>query len=198
MPESDDPKLRNREETMSARPTRISDEAVSAATGRHWSEWFAVLDEEGTVRMKHANIARLVRERHSASDWWAQTITVEYERERGLRDVNQTVRGYGVSVSRTVPASAEALFVVWENERQRYGWLGVALKVRKTNPNRSMRLETGGAGSDLSVDFYPKGRDRCQVVVQQIKLPDRAAVESQRAFWKDALSRLRDIEYSSS
>ena len=61
-----------------------------------------------------------------------------------------------------------------------------------------MRLETGGAGSDLSVDFYPKGRDRCQVVVQQIKLPDQAAVESQRTFWKDALSRLRDIEYPSS
>ena len=198
MPESDDPKLRIREETMSARPARISDEAVSAATGKHWSEWSAVLDEEGAVRMKHANIARLVRERHSASDWWAQTITVEYERERGLRDVNQTARGYGVSVSRTVPASAEALFAAWEDERQRYGWLGVALKVRKTNPNRSMRLETGGAGSDLSVDFYPKGRDRCQVVVQQIKLPDRAAVESQRAFWKDALSRLRDIEYPSS
>ena len=64
---------------MSTRPARISDEAVSAATGKHWSEWFAVLDEEGAVRMKHANIARLVRERHVASDWWAQTITVEYE-----------------------------------------------------------------------------------------------------------------------
>ncbi len=47
MPESDDQNLRIREETMSTWPARVSDEAVSAATGKDWSEWFAVLDEEG-------------------------------------------------------------------------------------------------------------------------------------------------------
>ena len=87
---------------MSARPARMSDEAVAAATGRGWSEWFAILDDAGAAKMKHADIARMVGEQHEVSGWWAQTVTVEYERERGLRDVHQTTRGYEVSVSKTV------------------------------------------------------------------------------------------------
>ena len=178
---------------MSVRSPRASDEAVCAATGKQWGEWFAILDEEGAARMEHTRIARLVRERYDASHWWAQTIAVEFERERGLREVNQASRGFQVSVSRTLPAPAEELFAAWEDERRRSTWLGAVMKVRKANPNTSMRLETGGSGSDLSVHFYSKGEARCQVVVQQIKLPDRAAVELQRAFWKGALSRLGDI-----
>lgn len=171
----------------------MSDEAIFAATGKHWSEWYAVLDEEGAASMKHPQIARLVWERHGTSHWWAQSITVEYERERGLRDVNQTLRGYEVSVSRTIAASAPALFAVWEDEQRREAWLGVAMKVRKASPDSSLRLDTGSVGSDLSVILYPKGEARCQVVIQQIKLPDRDAVESQRAFWKDALGRLGEV-----
>ena len=174
------------------RSSRVSDEAVYAATGKHWSEWLAILDEVGAARMVHARIARLVRERHDASHWWAQMIAVEYERERGLREVNQAGRGYQVSVSRTLAASAEDLFAAWEDEQRRFAWLGAVMKVRKVSPNRSMRLETGCNGSDLSVHFNPRDKGRCQVVVQQIKLPDRAAVELQRAFWKGALSRLGD------
>lgn len=178
---------------MSVQSKRISDEAIFAATGRHWEEWFVILDSDGACQMKHAEIARTVWKRHGASHWWAQTITVEYERERGLRDVHQTARGYEVSVSRTIPASVGDLFAAWEDDCRRYGWMGVEMKVRKANPNKSVRLETGGAGSDLSVHFYPKGEARCQIVVQQIKLADRDSVELQRTFWKAALTRLADI-----
>lgn len=170
----------------------MSDDAVSAATGNDWSEWFAILDDAGTAKMKHAEIARMIGECHAVPGWWAQTVTVEYERARGLRDVHQTARGYEVSVSRTIPVSIEALFTVWHDRRRRDEWLGVPMKVRKANPNRPMRLETDDRGSDLSVGFYSKGPDRCQVVVQQTKLSDRNAVENRRAFWKDALARLGD------
>ena len=175
---------------MSTRSSRMSDEAVSAATGRDWSEWFAVLDDAGAADMKHADIARMLGERHEVSGWWAQTVTVEYERERGLRDVHQTLRGYEVSVSKTIPAPIAALFAVWNDDSRRDDWLGAPMKVRKANLNRSMSLETGSRGSDLAVSFYPKGNDRCQVVVQQTKLADRNEVEERRAFWKDALARL--------
>ena len=107
--------------------------------------------------------------------------------------MHQTARGYELSVSRTIPAPVADLFAAWEDDVRRYGWMGITMKVRKANPNKSVRLETGGAGSDLSVHFYPKGESRCQVVVQQIKLADRDAVESQRAFWKAALARLADM-----
>ena len=66
------------------------------------------------------------------------------------------------------------------------------MKSRKANLNKSMRLETGERGSDLSVSFYPRAHDRCQVVVQQTKLADRDEVEDRRAFWKAALAQLPD------
>ena len=54
---------------------RISDEAVKAKTGKGWEEWFKILD---------ARVEQL-REHHGLSPWWAQTVTIRYERERGLR-----------------------------------------------------------------------------------------------------------------
>ena len=134
--------------------------------------------------------ARCLSEQHEVSGWWAQTVTMEYERERGLRDVHQTARGYDVSVGKTIPAPIEALFAVWNDDSQRDIWLGAPMKVGKANLNRSMRLETGSRGSDLAVSFYSKGEDRCQVVVQQTKLADCNEVEEQRTFWKDALAGL--------
>ena len=170
----------------------MSDEAVSAATGQDWSQWFSILDEAGAAKMKHADIARMVGECHDVSGWWAQAVTVEYERARGLRDVHQTARGYEVSVSKTIPAPVDALYAVWDDEARRGEWLGASMKVRKANPNKSMRIETGERGSDLAVSFYPKEPDRCQVVVQQTKLADRDEVEDRRAFWKAALASLAD------
>ena len=178
---------------MTTRSARKSDDAVFSATGKRWSEWYAILDGEGAAGMKHPQIAQLVQERYGTSGWWAQSITVEYERERGLRDVHQTPRGYEVSVSKTLSASAESLFAVWADDGRRLEWLGVGMRVRKANPNSGLRLDTGSVGSDLAVGLYPKGDARCQVVVQQIKLPDQAAVESRRAFWKDALERLEGM-----
>ena len=175
---------------MNANPASISDEAVFAATGKPWGDWFAILDREGAARMKHPQIVRLLRGSHCVSHWWAQSITVEYERKRGLRDVHQTARGYEVSVSKTIAAPVEALFALWEDDGLRLQWLGAAMKLRKATADKSIRMETGDVGSDLSVYFYPKGESKCRIVIQQTKLSNRADVESRRAFWKAALTNL--------
>ena len=43
--------------------------------------------------MPHKEIARYVREKFAVSGWWAQTITVGYERIRGLREKGQRRSG---------------------------------------------------------------------------------------------------------
>ena len=170
----------------------MSNKAVMSSTGKDWNEWFELLDEDGAVEMKHADIARMVQEQHDVSGWWAQMVTVEYERERGLREVHQTARGFEVSVSKTVAAGVAEVYSAWEDEALRGRWLGVPIKVRKSNVDKSMRIEMGEVGSNVAVHFYAKGQDRSQVVVQQTKLADKGEVESQRAFWKEALSTLGD------
>src|SRR5262249_3717987 len=57
-----------------------SDDAIAAKTGRTWQEWVRVLDADGAATMPHRAIAVLVNKKHHVDDWWAQTVTVGYER----------------------------------------------------------------------------------------------------------------------
>jgi hypothetical protein len=67
----------------------ISDETVVAQTKKDWAAWFFTLDTSGAARLDHAAIVRLLAERHGVESGWAQTISVEYERARGLRAPHQ-------------------------------------------------------------------------------------------------------------
>src|SRR3712207_3275274 len=64
---------------------RMSDDAVRRATGRGWDEWFAVLDAWDAAEHEHKAIATWLGSEHGVPGWWAQGITVEYEKARGLR-----------------------------------------------------------------------------------------------------------------
>jgi hypothetical protein len=95
--------------TTSARPLPprvtdpgVSEEAIRKATGRGWDEWLRDLDAWDAAERSHTEIARHVSETYSISGWWAQSVTVGYERARGMRAVHQTSRGFEVSVSKTL------------------------------------------------------------------------------------------------
>ncbi|TFD53473.1 hypothetical protein E3T55_05535 [Cryobacterium frigoriphilum] len=94
----------------------ISDAALSAATGRTWAQWFAVLDEQGapgapahgrspsTPAWPHPQIARWLQTEQGVDAWWCQGITVGYEQARGLRLPGQRADGtFEVSASKTLP-----------------------------------------------------------------------------------------------
>ena len=73
-------------------PPPVSDEAVCKATGRGWDEWFAILDEAGAAGWKHPDIARWIVGEHGISSWWAQSVTVGFERARGIRAEHERPR----------------------------------------------------------------------------------------------------------
>ncbi len=171
------------------RPT-ISDAAVRASTGRVWDEWFALLDAAGADAMAHPQIAAYLHERHDLSGWWSQMVTVAYEQARGRRQPHQTPRGYQVGVSKTVPVSVQRLFAAWHDPAARRAWLGdETLTVRRATPAASMRV-TWGDQTNVDVTFWDKGAAKSSVQVQHSKLVDRADVETRRAFWRAALTRL--------
>src|SRR5262249_23589089 len=66
--------------TQSLAKPDTSDEAVKAATGKVWDEWFAILDKAGCQDMIHKEVAELLVEKHRVRHWWGQMITVGYER----------------------------------------------------------------------------------------------------------------------
>ena len=98
---------------------RISDEAVKKATGRTWTQWFAILDKVGAKKMRHIDIARMLNTKYldasrstnvaTSSGWWSQMVTVEYERARGLRKVNENITGFLVAIHKTVEIPVEKI-----------------------------------------------------------------------------------------
>jgi uncharacterized protein YndB with AHSA1/START domain len=169
------------------------DEAVKAKTGRTWAGWVAVLDEAGAHRMSHRDIARHVAATYDVGGWWSQTVTVGYERIRGLRDVGQRRGGgYDANKSRTYAVPVSRLYRMFADARARRRWLPAGWKrVRTSIANRSIRVDWQD-GTQVNLFFVPKGRGLCTVAVQHARLANRAAVAESKAFWGERLDALAD------
>jgi uncharacterized protein YndB with AHSA1/START domain len=161
-------------------------------TGKGWREWFRILDSWGAKDRKHGETATYLREEREVDGWWAQTITVGYERARGLRAKHQTLSGtYQVSTSKTLPIGVGRVFRAFSEAPQRNRWLERGtLRVRTSTKNKSVRFDFRDGDSRVVAAFDPKGRTKTSVTIQHEKLPDAAAVEEMRAMWKESLSRL--------
>ncbi|HYC72964.1 MAG TPA: DUF4287 domain-containing protein [Opitutaceae bacterium] len=169
----------------------VSSAAVREATGKTWAQWLAVLDKAGAVKRSHRENADWLQARHQLPAWWAQMVTVGYEQARGLRTKHQKPDGFEVSVSKTIVAPVAAAFEAWKDPAVREKWLPhTPLSVRKATPHKSIRI-TWGDGTNLSVNFWPKGPLKCQVVPQHGKLPDAAAAERMKAYWSERLEALQ-------
>ena len=178
---------------MTGRTQRVNDEAVVAKTGRTWDEWFAVLDGASAAKMAHRDIAATLHEHFGVPGWWAQTVTVEYERARGMRDVHQTTRGYEVSVSRTIEAAPDGVWAAMTQPPLVARWINCPFRDRGSKQARTVRADFDGGTSNLMLGYSDKGIGRTQVGVTQSKLPDHNAVETQRAYWRAAIDRLEAL-----
>ena len=171
---------------------RMSDDAVTAKTGKNWKQWFAVLDKAGAKKMTHQEIVSLLHSKHAVGPWWVQMITVTYEQQSGLRQNHEKPDGFQISVSRTVNTSLSKLFKSFENESARNDWLGEkGLVIRKATTNKSMRVTWKDGKTSLEINFYPKDTDKSQIVLQHSKLTNAAAATRMKTFWGKALDRLR-------
>lgn len=89
---------------VTGRRDGVSDEALAAATGKTWPEWFAILDAEGATSWNHSVIARWLDANYPLGGWWAQGVTVGYEQARGIRAPGQRQDGsFEASVTKTLP-----------------------------------------------------------------------------------------------
>jgi uncharacterized protein YndB with AHSA1/START domain len=172
-----------------------NDASLRENTRRGWREWLRILDAWGAKERKHGDVVNHLVDEYGVPGWWAQTITIGYERARGLRAKHQTLSGsFQVSTSKTFPISVGRLFKAFAEAPQRSRWLERGtLKVRTTLKNRTIRFDFRDGTSRVVAFFDPKDRNRTTVTVQHEKLPDAGAVEEMRAFWKERLAGLGEI-----
>ncbi len=170
----------------------MAGQALSAGSSSRKRALFGLLDRDGASKMAHRDIAMLLHERHKAPNWWAQMITVAYERARGLRQTHQKADGFSAGCSKTMAAPVGALFRAWEDQKLRDRWLGAKLTIRKATKNKSLRI-TWADETRVDVMFWPKAKAKTQVVVQHEKLPSADAVTEKKSYWAGRLARLEGL-----
>jgi hypothetical protein len=169
-----------------------TDEVVRENTGKGWREWLRILDAWEARERKHGEIARHLMEQHGVPGWWAQAVTVGYERARGMRAKYQRISGgFTVSVSKTFNVGVAKLYALFTDSRQRNTWLERGtLKVRTTQKNKTARFDYEGGPTRVIAYFEPKGQARTTVTVEHQRLPEAAWVEKMRAVWKERLAEM--------
>lgn len=185
---------KERDPSASADLAGTSDEAVSKATGKTWVEWVRTLDDRDAASKPHREIAAAVQEDFGVSSWWAQTVTVGYERIKGLRDVGQRRGGsYEANKSKTFPVSVARLYRAFSDPDLRRRWLpGVTLTVRTAAAEKSMRI-TWEDETSVGVWFVAKGEGKSLVQVQHGKLATKDELEAKKAYWAERLTALGEL-----
>lgn len=171
----------------------MSDEVIKQKTGCTWVRWVTALDYHGAEKMSHGEIARLVNEKYKIDGWWSQSVTVGYERIKGLRERGQRRDGtYEASKSRTFNVPVTELFEAWKDPKLRKRWLAEeSVKVRTATAPRTMRLGWRD-GTIVAVGFTPKGAKKSSVAVQHTKLRDRESAERLKQYWSERFDALAE------
>lgn len=191
--------LRKAEVTTPPKPldpvelTGMSDEAMIRGSGRSIREWVEILDRWGGTEHRHTEIARWLVAEHGIGGWWAQSVTVAYERARGMRATNERPDGFTVSISKTVGVPAERVSEAFTDAALRQRWLPDApIRERTAQSGRSARFDWDDPPSRLLLYILPK-EAKTQVTLQLEKLPDAPSMERLRAFWRGRLAALKAL-----
>ncbi|MFN2502355.1 MAG: hypothetical protein ABR530_10130 [Pyrinomonadaceae bacterium] len=178
----------------------ITDKLVLAKTGNSMEEWFRHLDELGARSMKHNEIFDLISGIEGLSplgQWNQNLLTTTYEWDRGLKERGEKPGGFEISVSKTVNVPIEVLYRAFVDDKIRKKWLAHEIAIRKSTENKSARVTWPDNSTSLSVDFYPKGDLKSQIVVQHLKIPDSKMASEMKQFWGLRLADLKEhLEHS--
>jgi len=170
----------------------VTEERVVAATGRGWQAWFELLDAWEAARRSHTEIARWLREEHGVEGWYSQSITLGYERARGLRAPGERPDGFVAGASRTVAVPVELLFEAFADEALRERWMpGAELHVRTATAPRTARYDWEDGSTRVIVGFDVAGATKSRVAISHERLPDAEAADEMKAWWRERLTALK-------
>jgi uncharacterized protein YndB with AHSA1/START domain len=172
---------------------RVTDDSVREHTGRDYAGWFALLDGWNGTARTHTGLAAWLGREQGVPAWWAQTVTVAYEQERGMRVPGQKKDGFAVSVSKTVHAPVERLFAAFVEEGERGRWLhDHDLSVRTSTEPRRLTADFDRA-TRISANFTAKDGGRSTVAFEHTKLADAETAARTKAFWRHRLGQLKVV-----
>lgn len=168
----------------------MSEGSVHTATGRGWDEWCDIIDAWPGRAEGHTAIAHFLTSAHGIDGWWAQSVTVGYERITGLRLPYQRSDGtFTAAKSKTITVDPQLLRKVLLHPGDHNDLFpGEPTELRSKPTAKSIRIGIGDGVALFTVE--PKDADRCKVTVTHEKLPALEDVERWRFYWSEWLAAL--------
>lgn len=180
----------------------VSEDKTIEKTGHGFEHWFAVLDRFDLKAKGHTAAAKHLGQEHGVGAWYAQAITIAYERAHGLRKPNQQVTGrFQASVSRVLPSDTRTTASAFSQRAARQRWLAddaLATKLdevlstkrlrARADGSYRLRFEWDGASVELRIDPHDA---RSRIVADTTELPNEDALAEHRERWKRGLEALR-------
>ncbi|MGH8929046.1 MAG: hypothetical protein ACRDWH_11885, partial [Acidimicrobiia bacterium] len=125
-------------------------------------EWCDLLDGWSGHTQGHTAIAIYLQDVHGVDGWWAQAVTVGYERITGLRLQYQQPDGtYTANKTRTVSADPKALRALLLDDTDRADLFpGIETELRSRPVSKVIRIGIGGGVAQIGV--RTSGRDESQ------------------------------------
>lgn len=167
------------------------DAQVHAKTGRGWDDWVTAIDAGPGRNVGHTAIAEWVREQ-GVDAWWAQSVTVGYERITGLRLPGQMPDGtFSVSRSRVLAMPPEEVRELVMDDVSRRDLLpGFTLELL-SKPTVKVPRFAFHAGDEpigrLAFAMDAASGNRTNLTVTHSALPSLEEGEHWKAFWREWL-----------
>jgi hypothetical protein len=174
----------------------ITDKLVLEKTGKTLEDWFLQLDKKGGNKMSPKEIYALVNNikgLESLGEWNQGLLATSYQWSRGIRERGEKANGFEISASKTIHVPLGVLYNSWADEKIRKKWLQEKITIRKMTENKSARITWSDETTSLSVDFYHKGQDKAQVVVQHLKIKNAEEAAELKQFWLNKLDLLKQL-----
>jgi Domain of unknown function (DUF4287) len=178
--------------SLAASTERPSDDKVEEVTGKKWEAWFSLLDRWGAHQRKHGETVAFLMNEHDVSGWWAQSITVWYERARGMRLKHQQADGFTIYASKTIAVPLDVLFDAFVDPQLQHKWLtDGTMSLRTSRPGHTARFDWEDGLTRVNVSFVDKGPAKSTVTVAHERLPDPDDAEAAKASWRERLAKLK-------
>lgn len=171
-----------------------SDALVREKTGRGWDEWVDAIDAGPGRAAGHTAIAEWLRGQ-GVDAWWAQGVTVGFERITGLRLPGQMPDGtFTVSRSRVVglpPIEVRALLMDDDSRSELLPGFEATLRSKPgvKTPGFELRRD-GELLGRVSFAFDPASGERTNLTATHAKLPTLEEADHWKAFWAEWLAAL--------
>lgn len=169
-----------------------TDAVIRENTGRGWDEWVALIDAWPGHSDGHGAVAAWVQSEHDIGGWWAQSVTVGWERITGRRLPHQVSDGtFTANRSATVTTDDVALrelLLDADGRSALFPGLDAQLRSRPTSKNVRIGLDDGV----VEIGIAPRDDGRATVTVSHAKLAASEDVAVWKQFWGDWLAALDD------